>query len=41
MVRERLSDARRSPILPRSALNTLAPRKEDAVAEAKLSKTAC
>jgi len=27
--------------LPRSALNTLAPRKEDAVAEAKLSKTAC
>ena len=25
------------PILPRSALNTLAPRKEDAVAEAKQS----
>jgi len=41
MVRERYPTRADLPILPRSALNTLAPRKEDAVAEAKLSKTAC
>ena len=35
LVRRRLPNSCRSPILARSTLSTLAPEKEDAVAEAK------